>query len=179
MFVSRLPSATRRREAKPDLVDDLGDLEVAPEPELAGRAERAADGAAGLARDAQRVPFARPGPRRVVHQHRFDERAVGEPVERLLGQPAVGVLHLGVGDGVEGEVGVERVAERGRQRQELVGRGRRAAPDRVGDLAGAVAGLAAGGDPRRECVGGEPGQAGPCVGGHGSDASAALPTIPG
>ena len=42
-----------------DLVDDLGDLEVAPEPELAGGAERAADGAAGLARDAQRVPLAR------------------------------------------------------------------------------------------------------------------------
>ena len=41
-----------------DLVDDLGDLEVAVEAELAGRAERAADGAAGLARDAQRVPLA-------------------------------------------------------------------------------------------------------------------------
>ena len=46
-----------RREA--DLVDDLGGLEVAPEAQLAGRAERAADGAAGLARDAQRVPLAR------------------------------------------------------------------------------------------------------------------------
>ena len=45
-----------RREA--DLVDDLGDLEVAPEPELAGGAERAADGAAGLARDAQGVALA-------------------------------------------------------------------------------------------------------------------------
>ena len=42
-----------------DLVDDLGRLEVAPEAELAGRAERAADRAAGLARDAQRVPLAR------------------------------------------------------------------------------------------------------------------------
>ena len=55
MFVSRLPSAARRRDGEADLVDDLGGLEVAPEPELAGRAERAADGAAGLARDAQRV----------------------------------------------------------------------------------------------------------------------------
>ena len=45
------------------LVDDLGDLEVAPEPELARRAERAADRTAGLARDAQRVPLARAAPR--------------------------------------------------------------------------------------------------------------------
>ena len=43
-----------------DLVDDLGRLEVAAEAELAGRAERAADGAAGLARDAQGVPLALP-----------------------------------------------------------------------------------------------------------------------
>ena len=55
------PLAGRGQPARrvADLVDDLGDLEVAPEPELAGRAERAADGAAGLARDAQRVPLAR------------------------------------------------------------------------------------------------------------------------
>ena len=59
----RQPLAVGREPARgeADLVDDLGDLEVAPEPELAGRAERAADRAAGLARDAQRVPLARAG----------------------------------------------------------------------------------------------------------------------
>ena len=103
MLVSRCPAATRRRDGEPDLVDDLGHLEVAPEAELAGRAERAADRAAGLARDAQRMPLARTGPRRVVHQDQFDERAVGKPVERLLGQAAVRVLQLGIGDGVERE----------------------------------------------------------------------------
>ena len=88
-----------RRDAH--LVDDLGHLEVAPEAELAGRAERAADRAAGLARDAQRVALARSGPRRVVHQDRLDEGPVGQPMERLLGQPAIRLAHLGIGDGVE------------------------------------------------------------------------------
>ena len=46
-----------------DLVDDLGGLEVPREAQLAGRAERAADRAAGLARDAQRVPLALAAPR--------------------------------------------------------------------------------------------------------------------
>ena len=101
MLVSRCPAATSRRDADAHLVDDLGHLEVAPEAELAGRAERAADRAAGLARDAQRVALARSGPRRVVHQDRFDEGPVGQPMERLLGQPAVGLAHLGLGDGVE------------------------------------------------------------------------------
>ena len=112
MLVSRWPSAVEAPRREADLVDDLGDLEVAPEPELAGRAERAADGAAGLARDAQRVALARAGPRRVVHQHRFDERAVGQPVERLLGQAAVGFRELGLGDGVEAERGLELGAQR-------------------------------------------------------------------
>ena len=61
----RQPLAVRGQPARgvADLVDDLGRLEVAPEAELAGRAERAADRAAGLARDAQRVPLARCRPR--------------------------------------------------------------------------------------------------------------------
>ena len=57
----------------PDLVDDLGGLEVASEPELARRAERAADGAADLARDAQGVPLPGSPPCRVVHQHGLDQ----------------------------------------------------------------------------------------------------------
>ena len=99
-----------------DLVDDLGRLEVAREAQLAGRAERAADGAAGLARDAQRVPLALGAARRVVHEHRLDEGAVGQPMQRLLGQAAVGEADLRVGDRVEPERRVELVAEGGRQR---------------------------------------------------------------
>ena len=84
-----------------NLVDDLGHLEVAPEAELAGRAERATDGTAGLARDAQRVALARPGPGRIVHQHGFDQGAIGQAVERLLGQAAIAFAQLGVGHRVE------------------------------------------------------------------------------
>ena len=71
-FVSRWPSAARRRAACADLVDDLGRLEVAGEAELAGRAERAADRAARLARDAQGVALALGAAGRVVHQDRLD-----------------------------------------------------------------------------------------------------------
>ena len=65
-----------------------------------------------------------PRPRRVVHQHQFDQRAVGQPVERLLGQAAVRLLPLGVGDGVEPERGVEVGAQGGGQRPDLVDRAR-------------------------------------------------------
>ena len=88
----RRPRAGRPRT---DLVDDLGRLEVAAEAELTGRTERAADRAAGLARDAHRVPLAGPAAGRVMHQDRLDERAVRQPVERLLGQAAVGRRALG------------------------------------------------------------------------------------
>ena len=90
-----------------------------------------------------------PGRGRVVHQHRLDERAVVEPVERLLGQAAVGRPELGVGDGVEAERGLERrrggppAASASRRSSATV-----AAPHGVGDLAGAVGGLAALGQPR-------------------------------
>ncbi len=127
MLVRRCPAADQPAGRRPHLVDDLGHLEVAPEAELAGRTERAADRAAGLARDAQRVTLARSRPRRVVHQDRLDERPVGQPMERLLGQPAVRLAHLGIGDGVEAERRVERLAQRGRQRPD-VGRGLRASP---------------------------------------------------
>ena len=63
MLVTRCPSPARRLPPEARLVDDLGRLEVAPEAELAGGAERAADGAAGLARDAQRGALAPRQPR--------------------------------------------------------------------------------------------------------------------
>ena len=58
---------------------------------------------------------------RVVHQHRLDERAVIEPVERLLGQAAVGEAELRVGDRVEPERLVEPVRSGGRQRRDRRG----------------------------------------------------------
>ena len=51
------------RGGAPDLVEDLGGREVTLEAQLAGRAERAPDGTAGLARDAERVPRPLAGPR--------------------------------------------------------------------------------------------------------------------
>ena len=96
MFVRRWPFGGEPARGVADLVDDLGGLEVAPEPELAGGAERAADRAAGLARDAQRVALARGAAGRVVHQDGLDERAVVESVEGLLGLAAVGEAQLRV-----------------------------------------------------------------------------------
>ena len=75
-FVRRLPPGGQAASRVADLVHDLGGLQVAPEAKLAGRAERAAHRAAGLARDAQRVPLALARPGRVVHEDRFDERSV-------------------------------------------------------------------------------------------------------
>ena len=153
------------------LVDDLGDLEVAPEPELAGGTERAADRAAGLARDAQRVPFAGRAARRVVHQHRLDEGAVVEPMEGLLGLAAVGQPDLGVRDRVEPEVvaPARRAADAGSVRIAAASVDAAVLPDGVGDLAGAVRRLALRLDPggqlvRREA--GDPGRRGRSVTGR-------------
>jgi hypothetical protein len=68
----------------PDLVDDFCRFKIASEAELAGRAERAADGAAGLARDAQCVALSLTGFRRVVHEDRLDERPVRQAMKPLL-----------------------------------------------------------------------------------------------
>ena len=103
---ARRRPAPRRRDRAPHLVEDLRGLEVALEAQLAGRAERAADRAAGLARDAQRVPRApaRPAPgsasaptRRSARRtagggpsrsarRRDDDRVVldGRPAERVV-----------------------------------------------------------------------------------------------
>jgi hypothetical protein len=58
--VGQAPAAigASRRAAVADLVDDLGRGQVAAEAELAGRAERAAHGAAALAGDAHGVALA-------------------------------------------------------------------------------------------------------------------------
>jgi len=64
-----------------DLVHDLRHVEVALEAQLARGAERAADGTAGLAADAERVPLASLAPGRIVHEHALDEAPVRQPVE--------------------------------------------------------------------------------------------------
>ena len=152
-FVRCRPSADEPPRGPADLVDDLGRRQVAPEAELAGGAERAADRAADLARDAQRRPLARPGPRRVAHEDRLDERAVAEPVERLLGQAAVRRRDVGRRERVEAERGVELGAQRGRQGPDL-GRGADVpAPQGVGDLARPVAGWPCASEPVAELVG--------------------------
>ena len=82
--VRQAPPLARERVApEARLVDDLRGREVAPEAQLPGGAERAADGAAGLARDAQRRALATRAARRVAHEDRLDDPAVVEAVERL------------------------------------------------------------------------------------------------
>ena len=107
------PLAVRREPASgvAGLVDDLGRLEVAPEAELARGTERTAHGAAGLAREAQRVPLPRRAAGRVVHQDGLDELAVIESMEGLLGQPAIRDPKLGVVDRIEAEVALQRRAQ--------------------------------------------------------------------
>ena len=163
------PAAVRDEAAGgvADLVDDLGHLEIAPETELAGGAEGAADGAPGLARDAQRVPFARSRPGRVVHEHGLDQGAVAEAVKGLLGQAAVGTAELGVGDGIEPVGGSQLGAQRGRQGPHFVERSRAPAPYANGDLAGAIRGHLALGQPGREHIRRQAGDAGPGISGHG------------
>ena len=151
-----LPVRGQAARGVADLVDDLGGLEVAGEAQLAGRAERAADGTAGLARDAQRVPLALPPAGRIVHEDRLDESAVGQSMEGLLGQAAVGEADLRVADGIEPERLVELGPEARRQRPDL-GRGiGLAAPDGIGDLASPEARGATRGEPRLELASGEP-----------------------
>ncbi len=134
-----------------NLIDDLGRFQVAAEAQLSGGAERAADRAAGLAGDAQRVSLAvkrpsRPGiaTRRIVHQHRFDERAVEQEVERLLSVTAVGDLDFVLDDRVDAERLVDPSLQRGGQRLQLAGSGGVLAPHGIADLLGPECRLAFG-----------------------------------
>ena len=167
--------ATGRRQpasGMANLVDDLRGLEVAAEAELAGGAEGAADGAARLAGDAQRVALAmdRPAdglktPRRIVHQHGLHERPVREQVERLLGQAAVGDGDLVGRDRIHAERVLDAGPESGREGVELVRGLGVHPPDGVPNLTGAVGGLALGGEPGLEDAVGQATQPGAWVGG--------------
>ena len=126
-----------------DLVDDLGGLEVAPEPELAGGAERAADRAAGLARDAQRVPLARAGrgPGSASGRDSISAPSASRWSAFSVRPPSADVGARCRRPCRSGSRASSAVAERRRQRPDLVGSVDAAVrPDRVGDLAGAKAG---------------------------------------
>jgi hypothetical protein len=145
-----------------NLVQDLGRLEIAGQPELTGRAEWAADRAPGLGRDAQRVSFAPTRRARIVHQHRLDERPVGQPMEGLLRCAAVGRDHVRGDDRVPQEGLTERRSQPRRQGQCLVRRPRTGSPHRVGDLAGAISGFRPLAEPALERGRLQAGQTGTC-----------------
>ena len=80
------PSGTSRDEPAlrgDDLLDDLAGRQVAGQAALAGRAERAAHPAAGLAGDADRDPVG------IAHQDRLDQHPVVPAPDRLHGVAAV------------------------------------------------------------------------------------------
>ena len=207
-FVRRWPSAGEPARGVADLVDDLGGLEVAPEPELAGRAERAADRAAGLARDAQGVALALARAGRVVHQHRLDRapRRTGDGGAFSV-RPAVGRPELGVADRVEPERAVDRVPQSargasahprptspaGRQTASPTWRARYAGsprvasqavsssgarPDRPGRGSRAAAGRRSGGGPRRRRLGRRSRERIVHAGRHGTAHAERPPTAP-
>ena len=140
-----------------DLIYDLGCLEIPPETQLSRGAERTPDRAAGLAGNAQRVPLPMGGParsreaaRRVVHEHRFDERTVLQEVECLLGEAAVGDLDLVLRDRVDAKGLVDARPERGRQRSQILRGSGVLAPHGVADLPGPIRRLALGSEPLLE-----------------------------
>ena len=88
---------------------------------------------------------------RIVHQDRLDERAVRQPMECLLGQPAVGQPDLGVVDRIEAERGVELGPRSAAGIVRISAGGLSlAAPDGIGDLAGAIRRARRGREPRLE-----------------------------
>src|SRR5439155_16659471 len=142
----------RGREIDPGthLADDLGGAQVADEPHARRRAEAAAHGAAGLARDAEReaVPGA-VGAVDLRDQHALDRRrresALARQVEEELPRPVGRLGDERRRDAMDAEFRREPRAERARETRHLVeGRGALAVQPRQ-DLAGPVAGLT---DPR-------------------------------
>ncbi len=125
------------------LVDDLGGGQVALQPALAGRAERARHPAARLAGDARR------GPVRIAHEHRLGERAVVPAPQRLAGGAAVAGLFRHGGDQRREQRGEARPGGRGQVRHGVDVRGEPAevvAAELVGPESG-QAQLADGGPP--------------------------------
>ena len=133
-----------------DLVDDLAGAQLAPEPRLAGRAERAVHGAAGLRADADRRPLVGPPARRVAHEHRLDPLAIAQLVDRLGGQAAIGTDDVAVGDRREPELGGDGRSQRRRQVRQVIERSGAGPMRALEHLSGPIRGLAAGVEPRGE-----------------------------
>ncbi len=106
----------RRLRGTQHLLDDLAGVEVALEPGLAGRAERAAHRAPGLRRHAHRRALG------VAHEHGLDLRAVARARPQPLRRHAVvrGLLDERVE--CEGKRVGEALAQRARQRGGVVER---------------------------------------------------------
>ncbi len=137
--------------------------QVPPQPELPGGAERAAHGAARLARDAEGGALATRPARRVAHEHRFDDATVVERVQRLVREPRIRRSALAPDEGVESVGLVERVAQRARERVDVAERGGAPGPDMVGQLARPEGGLSPLGEPGKQLLRRRAGDARPRV----------------
>jgi hypothetical protein len=162
MFVMRRPSGELLTPVA-GLVDDLGGRQVPPQPELPGGAERAAHGAARLARDAEGGALTPRPACRVAHEHRFDDATVVERMQGLVGEPRIRRLPLAPDEGVESIGLVERVAQRARERMDVAERGGSAGPDMVSQLACPEGGLSPLGEPGEKLLWRRAGDARPRV----------------
>ena len=163
MLVSRRPSASELSSPVAGLVDDLRGQQVAPQPQLTGGAEGAADGAPGLAGDAQRGALAPRAAGGVAHEHRLHDAAVIEAVERLVREPAVRLTAVGPDQRVEAVVGRQGLAQAAGQGVDVVEGAGTSGPDVVRQLARPEGWLAAVGEPREQLLWRGPGDAGPRV----------------
>ena len=132
------------------LVDDLARRQLAAEPGLAGGAERAAHRAARLAGDADRGPRRRAAATGVAHQDRLDALPVGQLVDGLGGQAAIGLQHVAAADGAEPEGSVQVPAQAARQVGDLAEARHLWPVDARHHLGGPIRRLAAGLEPRGE-----------------------------
>ena len=124
-----------------DLVDHLLGREVATQAETAGGAERTADGAPDLARDAHR------GPPRVGHEHRLDGVPVGGRRTASCARRRVATRRVSTSSRLTGRSRAASSSRRRRGQRRHVGEvGREAAGQRLVDLSRAVRRLAQRGD---------------------------------
>ncbi len=130
-----------------DLVDDLLGRQVPPQPEPAGGAEAAPDGAADLRRDADG------GAARHEHEDGFDRMAVRRREERLARRASRRGARLHLHERDRRQPLRQRLSQRPRERRDGREVGDQAARERLVDLARAVRGLTQIGQRGRDDVG--------------------------
>ena len=160
-LVRRLPSAARLRAAWRtwSTISAVSRSRSKPSSPVAQNGQPTAQ--PRLRADAQRVPLAGGAAGRVVHQDRLDEQPVGEAVEHLLGQAAVGLADLASRRRCRSGRPRRAPSRRAAGSVRISANGRLAAPPRgVEDLARPVRRLAALDEPGRELLGREPADAG-------------------